>query len=76
VLGIGGANDFDTSLHLARTPVGRAGVARLFADLEIVEPAKASLRRLFSGRVRNRRTWTGDWPSPTADRRVPGAPQV
>ena len=73
-VGVGGATEWTAPLQLARTPVGTSSVARLFADLEIVEPAKASLRRIF---VRQRRAPVrGQWHSASAERRVPGAPQV
>ena len=76
MLTIGGSNQLGKSLHFSRTPVGRASVARLFADLEIVEPAKALLRRMFSRRVQNPGKRRRHWHSPTGERRVPGAPQV
>jgi len=76
MLTIGGSNQLGKSLHLSRTPVGRASVARLFADLEIVEPAKASLRHVFSRRVHNPRMRPRRWHSATSEPHVPGAPQV
>jgi peptidoglycan/xylan/chitin deacetylase (PgdA/CDA1 family) len=73
---IGGATEFRAPIELGRTPVGRASVARLFADLEIVEPAKASLRRISTRLARISLIRRGRWHSPRARRRVPGAPQV
>lgn len=78
-LTIGGRTDFRNPIQLARTPVGRASVARVFADLEIVEPMKASLRRMFlpgSGSRRPRRSHDRHHRPATADRHVPDAPQV
>lgn len=73
-VGIGGATEWTAPLQLARTPVGSSSVARLFADLEFVEPAKAFLRRIF---VSLRRAPAREqWHSVSAERHVPGAPQV
>jgi peptidoglycan/xylan/chitin deacetylase (PgdA/CDA1 family) len=75
-LAIGGRNEFGNPVQLARTPAGQASVARLFADLEIVEPAKASLRRLFRHLAHIPLVRREHWRSSSAERHVPGAPQV
>jgi hypothetical protein len=75
-LSIGGATECDIVLQLARTPVGHASVARLFADLEIVEPAKASLRRIVARLARPPLERGRQRQSASAERRVPDAPQV
>ena len=77
LLGIGGATaDYGDCVLLARTPVGAVTVPQLFADLEIVEPAKAAIRRLLSRLASQLLMGGGDWHSRADGRRVPGAPQV
>lgn len=75
-LGVGGSTVWTAPVQLSRTPVGESSVARLFADLEIVEPAKAFLRRIFAPDVRATQHSGEHWNSPSVEGHVPGAPQV
>ena len=75
-LGVGGSTVWTVPIQLSRTPVGEASVARLFADLEVVEPAKAFLRRMFARDARSAHVSGERWNSRSVEGHVPGAPQV
>jgi peptidoglycan/xylan/chitin deacetylase (PgdA/CDA1 family) len=75
-LAVGGSIAWTLPVQLGRTPVGESSVARLFADLEIVEPAKAFVGRIFDRGFSAKQVPREHWHSRRVERHVPGAPQV